>query len=78
MQIVSNGDNLHEMPNPVFWEKYEKIFQYVVCWKFYPEWLALRGPDTLGKFSYKGDNCCDLKTSLHWKERIHFHTFFLK
>ena len=21
MQIVSNGDNLHEMSNPVFWEK---------------------------------------------------------
>ena len=25
MQIVSKGgDNLHEMSNPVFWEKYEK------------------------------------------------------
>ena len=24
MQIVSNGDNLHEMPNPVFWEKIKK------------------------------------------------------
>ena len=24
MQIVSNGDNLHEMPNPVFWEKIRK------------------------------------------------------
>ena len=22
MQIVSLGDNLHEMPNPIFWEKY--------------------------------------------------------
>ena len=21
MQIVSNGDNLHEMSNPVFWER---------------------------------------------------------
>ena len=21
MQIVSNGDNLHEISNPVFWEK---------------------------------------------------------
>ena len=21
MQIVSNGDNLHEMSNPVFWKK---------------------------------------------------------
>ena len=25
MQIVSLGDNLHEMSNPVFWEKLEKI-----------------------------------------------------
>ena len=24
MQIVSSGDNLHEMLNPVFWEKKEK------------------------------------------------------
>ena len=23
MQIVSSGDNLHDMSNPVFWEKYE-------------------------------------------------------
>ena len=27
MQIVSSGDNLHEMPNPVFWEKVEKYFK---------------------------------------------------
>ena len=25
MQIVSNGDNLHEMSNPVFWEKLNNI-----------------------------------------------------
>ena len=25
MQIVSNGDNLHEMSKPVFWEKKEKV-----------------------------------------------------
>ena len=24
MQIVSIGDNLHEMSNPVFWEKIKK------------------------------------------------------
>ena len=24
MQIVSTGDNLHEMSNPVFWEQEEK------------------------------------------------------
>ena len=25
MQIVSNGDNLHDMSKPVFWEKYFKM-----------------------------------------------------
>ena len=33
MQIVSTGDNLHEMSNPVFWGKKKKLFQNVVCWK---------------------------------------------
>ena len=33
----SIGDNLHEVSDPVFREKHEKIFQYVVCWKFYSE-----------------------------------------
>ena len=28
--------NLYEMSEPVFWEKYGKIFQKVVCWNFYP------------------------------------------
>ena len=32
MQIISIGDNLHEMLNPVFMEKYEKIHQFVICW----------------------------------------------
>ena len=27
MQIVSIGDYLHEMLNPVFWEKQEKYFK---------------------------------------------------
>ena len=27
MQIVLNGGNLHEMSNPVFWEKQEKYFK---------------------------------------------------
>ena len=27
MQIVSNGDNLHEMSKPVFWEKQEINYQ---------------------------------------------------
>ena len=26
MQVVSIGDNLHEMSNSVFWEKLEKYF----------------------------------------------------
>ena len=25
MQIVSLGDNLHEMSDPIFWEKYFKM-----------------------------------------------------
>ena len=29
MQIVSNTDNLHEMSNPVFYEKYH---QFVMSW----------------------------------------------
>ena len=32
MQIVSNGDNLHEMSNLVFWEKNKKNIKFVVCW----------------------------------------------
>ena len=47
MQIVSNGDNLHEMSDPVFqsdpnemsksvlWVKIRKISKYAVGWKFY-------------------------------------------
>ena len=31
MQIVSNGDNLHEMSNPAFWENKNKKHQRVVC-----------------------------------------------
>ena len=27
MQIVSQGDNLHEMSKPAFWEKLEKYFK---------------------------------------------------
>ena len=26
MQTVSNGNDLHEMLNPVFWEKKEKVY----------------------------------------------------
>ena len=46
MQIVSIGDSLHEMSKSVFLEKQRKIFQYVICWKFYPECnvLTLKAP----------------------------------
>ena len=37
MQIVSSGDNLHEMSYPVSEKNKKKIFQNAVCWKFYPE-----------------------------------------
>ena len=40
MQIVSFEDNLHEISDPVYWKKLEKIFQYVVCWKFYSVFLV--------------------------------------
>ena len=30
MQIVSYGDNLHEMSKPIFWEKIVE-YQFVVC-----------------------------------------------
>ena len=42
MQIVSLGDNLHEMSKPTFWKKNNKKKQNVICWKFYPACLVLR------------------------------------
>ena len=32
MQIVSFGDNLHEMSKSIFWEKLENIYQFVIHW----------------------------------------------
>ena len=32
MQIVSYGDNLHEMSDPVFGKIKKKYCQFVVCW----------------------------------------------
>ena len=29
---LSRWDNLHEKSMPIFWEKYEKYYQLVVCW----------------------------------------------
>ena len=34
MQIFSIGENLHEMSNPVFWEKYLKVVSPEIL---YPE-----------------------------------------
>ena len=48
MQIVSNGDNLHEMSNPVFWENKKNIINLSSAelaqksvkfkWKFQPSY----------------------------------------
>ena len=34
MQIVSNGDNLHDMSKSVFWEQQEKYFNMLSAEKF--------------------------------------------
>ena len=44
MQIVSIEHNFHEMSKSVFWEKYEKIFQYVISCIFYPACKVLNIP----------------------------------
>ena len=47
MQTVSSGDSgdsLHEISNPIFWEKYKKYHQFVVCW-ICPQHLVLKRPD---------------------------------
>ena len=31
MQIVSLRENLHEESDPIFWDKKEKYFQFVIC-----------------------------------------------
>ena len=41
MQIVSSGDNLYEIQNLLSRKNKTKIFQNVVCWKFYLDCLAL-------------------------------------
>ena len=38
MQIVYTGDNLHEMSNPVFWEKEEKYFSMSSAENFTQSW----------------------------------------
>ena len=48
MQIVSIGDNFPKMSNPVFCKKIWKLFQNVVCWKFYPALLL--------KYEIEADN----------------------
>ena len=44
MQIVSKGDNLHEMSNPVFWENKKKN-------------ITILSPAELAQ-SGKGKRCC--------------------
>ena len=34
MQIVSNGHNLHEMSDPVFWEIKKNIYIYILAAAF--------------------------------------------
>ena len=41
MQIVSWGDNLHELSKPTFWQKI-KIFQNDVCWDIYSRVLSVK------------------------------------
>ena len=38
MQIVSLGDNLHEMSNPIFWKQNKTKNIIFVIHIFYPEW----------------------------------------
>ena len=40
MHIVSNGDNVHELSNPVFLEKYEKYFNSLLL-KILPRVLSI-------------------------------------
>ena len=42
MQIVSTGENLHEMSNPIFCEKWEKYFKIMTA-KSLPGMLSIKG-----------------------------------
>ena len=46
MQIISTGDNLHEVLKPVFWEKQEKYFNMSSAENFTQ---VLRQIDTLSR-----------------------------
>ena len=50
MQVVSNGDNLHEISNPVFWEKEEKNINLSSA--ELAQWMVKVNSDTLIPFSY--------------------------
>ena len=54
MQIVSNGDNLHEMSKPVFWEKNQKK-NISVCHllKILPSMLSVTGVWVCGDYHIK-------------------------
>ena len=32
MQIVSSGDNLHEMLYPIILSSKKKYYQFIICW----------------------------------------------
>ena len=56
MQIVTFGDNLHELPKLFSEKKIRKIFQNVVCWKFY-YYETRSGPNRAAKMHQHGDDC---------------------
>ena len=55
MQIVSLGDNLHEISNPIFFES-KNIFQNVVCWNCYPACSALNPNEEYSDTDISVDN----------------------
>ena len=67
MQIVSIGDNLHDMSNPVFLGKIRKIFQNVVYWKFLPSVLTVKHYSVwvLSESTWKGFGSKSSKLTRH-------------
>ena len=48
MQIVSNGDNLHEMSNPVFWKKIRKNIISLLSAELVKGVIKVKGIDKRG------------------------------
>ena len=60
MQIVSNGDNLHEMSKPFFWKKRRKYISNCCLLKFLQSMLRVNSPSLIintgqGTFSISGN-----------------------